>query len=111
MSLYVCLTSANYKARKKAKIKNRHNQVPHLTQDMALESDKKNTSIHHTQESQEVSAFPTGDHKAARNRHDSMAKTNMNISKYIQKKHGIGTVSKKITGGLKVVAWSPLILM
>ena len=30
------------------------------------------------QESQEVSSFPTGDHKAARNRHDNMAKTNTN---------------------------------
>ena len=29
------------------------------------------------QESQEVSPFPAGDHKAARNRHDSKIKTNV----------------------------------
>ena len=44
---------------------NRYNQVPHLTRDTNWESDK-NTRKHHTQESQEVSLFPSGDHKAAR---------------------------------------------
>ena len=33
---------------------------------------KKNARKHHTQESQEVSPFPAGDHKAAMNRQDSM---------------------------------------
>ena len=55
------------KVRKKAKIRNPHNQVPHLTQDTTLESDKI-TRNHHTQESQEFSPFPTGDHKAAMNK-------------------------------------------
>ena len=62
-----------YTVKNKAKIKNRYNQVPHLTQDTAWESDK-NTRKHHIQESQEVSSFPTSDNKDAR--HDSIAKTN-----------------------------------
>ena len=37
----------------------------------------KNARKHHTQESQEVSPFPTGDHKAARNRLYSITETNM----------------------------------
>ena len=32
----------------------------------------QNTRKYHTQESQEVSTFPAGDHKAARNREDSI---------------------------------------
>ena len=51
----------------KAMIRNRYNQVPNLTQDTTGGSDK-NTRKHDTQESQEVSLFPTGDHKAAKNR-------------------------------------------
>ena len=50
---------------------NRYNQVPHLIQDTTWESDK-NTRKHHIQESQEVSPFPAGDHKATMNRQDSM---------------------------------------
>ena len=56
------------KVKKKAKIRNRYTQIPHLTRDTILESGK-NTRKHHTQGSQEVSPFPTGDHKAARNIH------------------------------------------
>ena len=59
--------------RKNIKIRNRYNQVPHLTLDTIWESDK-NTRKHHIQEGQEVSPFPTGDHKGARNRHGSMAR-------------------------------------
>ena len=40
--------------------------VPHLARDIIWESDKS-TRKHHTQESQEVSPFPAGDHRAARN--------------------------------------------
>ena len=43
------------------KIRNRYNQVPHLTHDTTWESDK-NKIKHHKQE---VSPFPAGDHKAA----------------------------------------------
>ena len=59
------------KVRKKAKIRNRYNQVPYLTKDAIWESGK-NTRKRHIQESQEVSPFPAGDHKAARNRQDCM---------------------------------------
>ena len=64
---------------------------------------KKKTRKHHIQESQEVSSFPTDDLKPARNRHGIMAKTNTNNYKDPQKKHRLGTVSKKITGGFFVV--------
>ena len=38
------------KLRKKAKIRNRCNQVPHLTQDTTLESDKNTKKTSHTRE-------------------------------------------------------------
>ena len=92
------------KVRKQAKIRNRYNQVPHLTQDTIWESAKM-TRKHNTQESQEVSPFPAGDNKAARNRQDSMTKKtgNTNNKKDPQKKHRLGTVSNRMTGGLKHV--------
>ena len=54
------------KASKGAKIKNRYNEVPHLTQD----TNGKGTysQLDTTNECQEVSHFPTGDHKAHINR-------------------------------------------
>ena len=56
----------SYKVSKGATIRNRYNQVPHLTQD-------DNGKVTHSQldttnESQEVSSFPAGDHKAHINR-------------------------------------------
>ena len=51
---------------KKANIRNRYNQASHLTHDTTWESDI-NTIKHHIQESQEVSPFPAGDHKATVN--------------------------------------------
>ena len=59
---------------KKVKIRNRYNQVPHPTQSTTWESDE-NTRKHHIQESQEVSLFPAGDHRAAVNRQESMTNT------------------------------------
>ena len=54
------------KVRKKAKIRNRYNQAPHLTQDT---NGKVTTSqLDIINESQEVSPFPAGDHKASINR-------------------------------------------
>ena len=55
--------------RKVTKIRNQYNQVPQLTQNTAGESDKN------TNESQEVSPFPAGDHKAAMNRRKRMTNT------------------------------------
>ena len=54
------------KVRKRVKIRNRYNQAPHLTQD----TNEKVTTLQLdiTYESQEVSPFPPGDHKALINR-------------------------------------------
>ena len=45
-----------------AKIRNRYNQAPHLTQDTNGKVTK--SQLDTTNESQEVSPFPAGDHKA-----------------------------------------------
>ena len=54
------------KVSKGAKIRNRYNQVPHLTQD--TNGKVTNTQLDTTNESQEVSPFLAGDHKAHINR-------------------------------------------
>ena len=58
------------KVRKRTKIRNRYNQAPHPTQDtnrkVTLCEIKVQFDI--TNESQEVSHFPAGDHKASTNR-------------------------------------------
>ena len=54
------------KVRKKAKIRNRYNQAPHLTQDTNGKVTISQLDI--TYESQEVCLFPAGDHKASINR-------------------------------------------
>ena len=54
------------KVSKGVKIRNRHNQVPHLTQD--TNGTVTNSQLDTTNESQEVSPFPAGDHKAHINR-------------------------------------------
>ena len=51
---------------KGAKIKNRYNQVLHLTKD--TNAKVTNSQLDTTNESQEVSPFPAGDHKAHINR-------------------------------------------
>ena len=56
-----CLSIRLLKVSKGTKIRNRYNQVPHLTQDDKLTVDTTN-------EGQEVSPFPAGDHKAHINR-------------------------------------------
>ena len=55
------------KVSKGAKIRNRYNQVPHLTQD--TNGKVTNLQLDTTNESQEDSPFPAGDHKAHINRH------------------------------------------
>ena len=58
--------SLRYKVRKRATIRNRYNQEPHLNQDT---NGKVTTSqLDITNESQEASSFPAGDHKASINR-------------------------------------------
>ena len=55
-----------YKVSKGAKIRNLYNQVPHPTQD--TNGKVTNSQLDITNESQEVSPFPAGDHKAQLNR-------------------------------------------
>ena len=74
------------KVGKNAKIRNRYNQAPRLTKDTTWESDK-NTSKHHTQDSQVVSHFSAGEHKATINRQENMTNRNINNEKDPQKKH------------------------
>ena len=86
--------------RKAAKIRNRYNQVPHLTKDTTWESDK--TQLNITNKSQEVSPFPAGDHKAAMNRCESMKnkttkkkkQQDINYTNAQQKEYRLGTASK-----------------
>ena len=68
------------KVSKCAKIRNRYNQVPHLTQD--TNGKVINLQLDTTNESQEVSPFPAGDHKAHISRpvqRHSKHKTEQNI--------------------------------
>ena len=81
------------KVRKATKIRNRYNQVPHLTQDTTWESDK--TQLNITNKSKEVSPFPAGDHKAAGSRRQSMKNTRHNTIDP-QKQYDLGTVNKNI---------------
>ena len=60
------ITKIVLKVRKGAKIRNRYNQAPHLTH---YTNGKVTTSqLDITNESQEASPFPAGDHKASINR-------------------------------------------
>ena len=54
------------KVSKGAKIGNRYNQVPHLTH--GTNGKVTNSQLDTTNDSQEVSPFPAGDHKAHINR-------------------------------------------
>ena len=82
------------KVSKGAKIRNRYNQVPHLTQD--TNGKVTNSQLDTTNESQEVSPFPVGDHKAHMNRRAQRhSKHKTEKSKEIpQKKYRLATVSK-----------------
>ena len=85
---------AIWKVSKGVKIRNRYNQAQHLTQD--TNGKVTNSQLDTTNESQEVSPFQAGDHKAHINRRSqrhSKHKTEKNI-KDPQKKYHLGTVSK-----------------
>ena len=91
------------KVGKGAKIRNRYNQVPHLTKDAI--GKVTYSQLDTTNESQEVSPFPAGDHKAhisRRSQRHSKHKTEKTI-----KVHKRSTVLKRSvkysTGGLKPV--------
>ena len=83
-----------FKVNKGEKIRNRYNQVPHLTKD--TNGKVTNAQLDTTNESHEVSPFPAGDHKAHINRRvqrHSKHKTEKNI-RGPQTKYRLGTVSK-----------------
>ena len=82
------------KVSKGAKIRNRYNQVPHLTQN--TDGKLTNTQLDTTNESQEVSPFPAGDHIAHINRRAQRHSkhTTEKTMKDPQKKYRLGTVSK-----------------
>ena len=81
------------KVRKRAKVRNQYNQAPHLTQDTNGKVTISQLDI--TNERQEVSPFPAGDHKGSINRrarkHKKQDRNNINDP---QKKHYLGMVSK-----------------
>ena len=82
------------KVSKGAKIRSRYNQVPHPTQD--TNGKVTNSQLDTTNERQEVSPFPAGDHKAHINRRaqrHSKHKTEQK-HKISTKKYRLGTVSK-----------------
>ena len=84
------------KVSKGAKIRNRYNQVPQLTHD--TKGKVTNSQLDTTNESQEASPFPAGDHKAINRRTTQRHyrhKTEKNTN-YPQKKYRLGTVSKNI---------------
>ena len=82
------------KVSKGAKIRNRYNQVSHLTQD--TNGKVTNSQLDTTNKSQEVSPFPAGDHKAHKtDTHKDIANTRQNKNiKDPQKKYRLGAVSK-----------------
>ena len=57
-----------FKVRKRAKIRNRYNPVPRLTQDTNGKVTDSQLDI--TNESQKVSPFPAGDRKACIDKHN-----------------------------------------
>ena len=59
-------SSPSLKVSKGAQIRNRYNQVPHLNQD--TNGKVANSQLDTTKESQEVSPFTAGDHRAQINR-------------------------------------------
>ena len=59
-------TQTRIKVSKGAKTRNRYDQVPHLTQN--TNGKMTNSQLDTTNENQEVSHFPAGDHKVHTNR-------------------------------------------
>ena len=98
--LRLVLGSLTIKVSKVAKIRNRYNQVPHMTQD--TNGKMTNSQQDTTNESQEVSPFPAGDHKAHINRRAQRHSTHKTekTHKKSTKKYHLGTVSKVFYWGL-----------
>ena len=91
------------KVSKSAKILNRYNQVPHLTQD--TNGKVTNSQLFTKIKSQEVSPFPAGDHKAqisrrAQRHNKHKTKKNIRFSRSTALERSV----KYFTGGLKPVS-------
>ena len=75
----------NSQSNKGAKIRNRYNQVPHLTQD--TNGKLTNSQLDTTNESHEFSPFPAGDHKAQiyrrAQRHRKYINDSQKVSKHV----------------------------
>ena len=87
---------------KGVKIRNRYNQVPHLTP--YTNGKVTNSQLDTTNEGQEVSPFPAGDHKAHLNRHAqkySKHKTEKKRIKDPQRSTALERSVKYFTGGFK----------
>ena len=80
------------KVSKGAKIGSRYNQVPHPTQD--TNGKVTNSQLDTTNESQEVSPFPAGDHKAQINRR--------------AQRHSISKLFAQNSVGRCVEIWAPV---
>ena len=82
-----------YKVSKGTKIRNRYNQVPHLPQD--TNGKVTNSQLDTVNESQEVSPFPAGDHKAHINRrYKGIPNIRQKNIEDPQRKYRLGTVSR-----------------
>ena len=93
------ISLSEFKISKGAKIRNQYNQVPHLTQD--TNGKVTNPQLDTTNESQEVSPFPVGDHKAHINR-----RAQRHSKHKTEQKHKRSTKERSVkyfTGGLKPV--------
>ena len=93
--------NTNIKVSKGAKIRNRYNQVPHLTQD--TNGKMTNSQLDTTNKSKAVSPFPADDHKAQINRRaqrHSKHKTEKNIKVIHKRSTAMERSVKYFTGGL-----------
>ena len=88
------------KVSKGAKIRNRYDQEPHPTQD--TNGKVTNSQLDTTNESQEASPFPAGDHKAHINRRAQTHSNRKTEQKHKRstKEVTLGTVSKILLEGL-----------
>ena len=96
------LLQAQKKVSKGAKIRNRYNQVPHLTQD--TNGKVTNSQQDPTNESQEVSPFTAGDHMAHINRRAQRHSKHKTEKKIHKRSTALEQSVKYFTGGLKPVS-------
>ena len=99
-----CFSHDLFKASKGAKIRNRYNQVPLLTQDTNWKV--TNPQLYTTNESQEVSPFPAGEYKAQihvnrRAQRYNKHKTEKKQKKVHKRSTALERSVKYFTGGLK----------